>query len=147
MKFSLLVFPTVDEILEMHERALADHGGLEGLRDRGLLESAAAAPQQAFGGTLAHPSIARMAGALAFSFAKNHAFVDGNKRVAHFASIAFLEANGFDVDVPPDWARVIEAVASGDCPKEQLAGLFANFVIIGGDAVVYIDDDDWSGAS
>lgn len=146
MKFSLLVFVTVDELLEMHALALEQHGGSAGLRDRGLLEAAAAMPQQTAFGQPAYPSMARMASALAFSLAKNHAFVDGNKRVAHMASFAFLEYNGLDVALPRGWAGVIEDVASGQCTREQLVKHFAA-TIVGGDAIVHADDDEWAGSS
>ncbi|MEO7035594.1 MAG: type II toxin-antitoxin system death-on-curing family toxin [Polyangiaceae bacterium] len=137
MKLSLLVFVSVDELLEIHAAAIEATGGSDGLRDRGLLEAAAAAPQRSAFGELAYPSIARMAAALSYSIAKNHAFVDGNKRVAHAAARVFLKYNGFHMNLPPDWATVIEAVASGAIGQDELVGKFAE--ALGGDTDVTDD--------
>lgn len=81
-------------VLAIHDRQVAEHGGSAGVRDEGLLESALARPQQlhAYGDPV--PDLADLAAALAFGLARNHPFVDGNKRTAAVCCEAFLELNG-----------------------------------------------------
>lgn len=90
-------FVTVDEALAWHAIAVTQYGGDPGLRDRGLLESALAQPRQAFGGEFAHAYPFGMAAAYAFHIAKNHPFIDGNKRAALMCAGAFLRMNGWDL--------------------------------------------------
>lgn len=80
--------------LAIHDRQLAEHGGSNGLRDEGLLDSALARPQQlhAYGEPL--PDLADLTASLAFGLARNHPFVDGNKRTAHVCYRVFLSLNG-----------------------------------------------------
>lgn len=88
------VWIALELALAIHDRQLAEHGGGSGLRDRGLLESVLARPQQQFaysGGTVELPALAA---AYAFGIARNHPFVDGNKRTAAVACELFLELNG-----------------------------------------------------
>jgi len=94
-------FLTADEVLAMHERLIAVFGGRAGLRDRGLLESALHRPQ-----TGCYPDLAEMATALFESLIINHPFVDGNKRVAFFATDVFLRLNGWKLDVDNEEAHV-----------------------------------------
>jgi len=84
-----------DLILTVHNRQLAEHGGAAGVRDEGLLESALARPQNlhAYG----TGDVVAMAAASAFGIARNHPFIDGNKRTAFVACELFLAANGFDL--------------------------------------------------
>ncbi|MBI5759896.1 MAG: type II toxin-antitoxin system death-on-curing family toxin [Planctomycetales bacterium] len=86
-------FLEVDELLAIHRQAIIEHGGTFELRDRGLLESAAAMPQAKFGGQFLHDGLPAMAGAYLFHLCKNHPFVDGNKRVAVAATEIFIELN------------------------------------------------------
>ncbi len=81
-----------DTVLALHERLLAEFGGMDGLRDEGLLDSALARPRQ----LLAHgkPDMFALAAAYAFGLTRNHAFLDGNKRIGFTTSILFLELNG-----------------------------------------------------
>lgn len=83
-----------ETVLILHDESLADHGGLEGMRDEGLLESALTHPQNR-----AHydadADVFDVAGAYAFALAKNHPFFDGNKRTAFLAAATFLAINGF----------------------------------------------------
>jgi death-on-curing protein len=72
-------FLSVDDVMTLHRIAIEDQGGDPALRDRGLLESAMAMPQQQFGGAYLHDSIPAMAAAYAFHVCKNHPFADGNK--------------------------------------------------------------------
>lgn len=84
-----------DLILAVHERQLAEHGGAPGVRDEALLESALARPQNLF--AYGESDAAALAGAYAFGIAKNHPFIDGNKRTAFVACELFLAANGCDL--------------------------------------------------
>jgi death-on-curing protein len=83
-------------VMAIHEAQLAQHGGGIGVRDQGLLESALARPQQIHAHT-EKPPITRLAAAYAFGLAKNHAFVDGNKRTVWVVCATFLEVNGRSV--------------------------------------------------
>jgi death-on-curing protein len=110
----------LEAILAAHDQQLAEHGGGAGIRDRGLLESALARPLNlhAYG----EPSLAKLAAAYAFGIAKNHPFVDGNKRTALIAAELFLAVNGFDViadDV--EVVKVFLALAAGEVNEEELA--------------------------
>lgn len=83
-------FLSLDEVLAIHAASLRAFGGAEGVRDLGLLESALYRPQTGY-----YTDVAEMAAALFESLLMNHAFVDGNKRVAFFAVDVFLRLNGF----------------------------------------------------
>jgi death-on-curing protein len=110
----------VDIILDVHSEQLALFGGGDGLRDRGLLESALARPINKF--AYGETDLAVLAAAYAFGLAKNHPFVDGNKRVAFASVIVFLGMNEIDFDVPPEQATaMIFALAAGEVSEENLA--------------------------
>lgn len=79
--------------LAIHERQLSEHGGGSGVRDESLLESALARPQQLFAYGDPRPDLADLAASLAFGLARNHPFVDGNKRTAHVCYRVFLAIN------------------------------------------------------
>ena len=89
---------SVEEVIYIHSEAIREFGGSEGIRDRGLLESAVNAPFQSFGGYDVYPTIYEKAARLGFGLAQNHAFIDGNKRVAVLAVFMFLRANGIEID-------------------------------------------------
>jgi death-on-curing protein len=84
--------------LAVHERQLAEHGGSAGVRDEALLESALARPQQLFAYGDPSPDVAALAASLAFGLARNHPFVDGNKRTAAVGCETFLALNGVVLD-------------------------------------------------
>lgn len=84
--------------LAIHDRQLAEHGGICGVRDEKLLESALGRPQQCFAYGDPTPDLAALAASLAFGLARNHPFVDGNKRTAHVCYRVFLALNGIDVE-------------------------------------------------
>ncbi len=79
--------------LAIHDRQLSEHGGSSGLRDEGMLESALARPQQRHAYADPPPDLADLAAALAFGLARNHPFVDGNKRTAHVCYRVFIAIN------------------------------------------------------
>lgn len=116
-------FLSVDDVLAIHENTMTHEGGLAGIRDPGLLESAVAMPQQQFGGEYLHDGRAAMAAAYLFHIASNHAFHDGNKRTAALAALVFLEVNGAQSLPPPeDLEEITLRVAAGECGKEELTG-------------------------
>ncbi len=85
---------TKRQVLMMHEELIAQTGGSPGMRDEGLLEAALAAPFMTFGGTDLYATVEEKAACLAFGLIKNHAMVDGNKRIGIHAMLVFLELNG-----------------------------------------------------
>lgn len=90
----MIVWIEKSVVLLLHDRQIAEHGGSTGLRDEGLLESALARPQQLYAYGDPPPDLADLAASLAHGLAKNHAFVDGNKRSAIVSCETFLELNG-----------------------------------------------------
>lgn len=122
MKAAIL-HPTVDAVLAIHAEVLAAHGGSPGLRSRELLESAVAAPQATM---MANPVISdpiEIAAAYLFYLCSNHAFVDGNKRVALATCLVFLSENGMlkseDLDVD-EWENLTLAVAAGVLSRDEV---------------------------
>lgn len=111
---------TYDQAIAIHARQLRRFGGAPGLRDDGMLQSALERPinKCRYEGA----SLAELAAAYAFGLAKNHAFVDGNKRIAFMAMVAFLTKNGvlFDPD-PAHATAIILALAAGEVSEESLA--------------------------
>lgn len=114
-----------EAVLAIHAEVLAAHGGTAGLRDRGLLESAVAAPQASFGGTPLISDPIEIAAAYLFYLCRNHAFVDGNKRTALAAALVFLKVNGWlaDPELPSrkidDWEALVLDVAASRIDREQ----------------------------
>ena len=107
-------------LLLLHDESLAEHGGAPGLRDEGLLESALARPLNlvAYG----EPDVAALAAAYGVGLAKNHAFVDGNKRAAFLAVGLFLALNGQRLaTTQADATLTMLAVASGDMREDAFA--------------------------
>jgi death on curing protein len=96
------VFLDLDDIIEIHRFSIEHYGGDEGLRDLAALESAIHQPQATFGGKLLHDDLWSQAAAYLFHLAKNHPFVDGNKRVATASALIFLRMNGFTMEVDED---------------------------------------------
>jgi death-on-curing protein len=88
-------------VLAMHSAQLAEHGGSDGIRDESLLDSALAKPLNVFA-YANQPDIFRLAASYAFGIARNHAFIDGNKRTALVVSITFLDRNGWDIVAPKE---------------------------------------------
>jgi len=93
----LTLYPTLEEALELHKRLVERFGGTDGIRDRGLLQSALSRPQTGY-----YESLSLQAAALLQSLSLNHAFVDGNKRVAFALTAIFLRMNGYRLKVDPD---------------------------------------------
>jgi death-on-curing protein len=113
----------VDVAFAVHDRQLAEHGGLDGVRDRGAVEPALERPANrvAYG----EPDAAELAATYAYGLARNHGFADGNKRTAWIVARLFLADNGgrlrFD---PQDAVKTMEAVAADDLDDAALAAWF-----------------------
>lgn len=115
-----MIILSTAQIILMHSMLLTETGGLEGIRDRGLLDSAVNAPFQTFGEEL-YKSTEAKAARLAFSLIKNHPFIDGNKRIGILAMITFLELNGTSIDYTDDYLIEIGLdLAAGNMTYEQL---------------------------
>ena len=101
---------------------IAEDGGTAEMRDRGLLESALARPQNLFGYEKPKPSLTRLAASYAFGLAKSHPFVDGNKRVALTATAVFLEINGWSLQADEAEAvNVFLDLAAGKLGEDDMA--------------------------
>lgn len=112
-----------DVVYAVHDVQLAEHGGLPGLRDEGMLESALARPrnQAAYG----KPDAAALAAAYAYGLVRNHPFADGNKRTGWVAARVFLADNGFRLQFDPAEAvRTVEALAAGKMSETELGAWF-----------------------
>lgn len=109
----------------IHDRQLAEHGGPDGVRDPGAVESALARPRNlaAYGA----PDAADLAAAYAYGLARNHGFADGNKRTAWVVARVFLADNGYRLSFDPvDAVRTVEALAAGALSESELAAWFRN---------------------
>ena len=112
----------LDEVvLAVHDEQLAVHGGLSGVRDRGVLESALARPRN-LAAYEACDDVARLAAAYLFGITKNHGFVDGNKRTALVTADLFLMLNGYElISAPAENVLLVLSVADGTLSEEKLA--------------------------
>ena len=106
-------------VIAIHDEQLAIHGGASGLRDEGMLESALDRPKNKW--SYENADLAELAAAYAFAIARNHPFVDGNKRSSLLALYTFLGVNGIDFDVPEaDAAAMVLALAAGEVNEDGL---------------------------
>ena len=111
--------------LAMHDRQLAEHGGITGARDETLLESALTKPQNVFLYSEGHVDYARLAASYAYGIATNHPFLDGNKRTALVVSRSFLLMNGYNLIASQEEKyRAIIGLASGQMSEDELIKWF-----------------------
>lgn len=114
-------------VFAIHDRQLAEHGGLDGIRDRGAIESALSRPVNL--AQYGNPDAARLAAAYAFGIARNHGFLDGNKRTAWVTARLFLADNGLRLKVDPvDAIQTMENVAGGAVDEKILADWFRSHI-------------------
>ena len=105
---------TKEQIVLLHAQLIKATGGMEGIRDEGLLDSAILSPFQSFDGKELYPSVLKKGALLGFGLIQNHAFIDGNKRIGMYVMLAFLQVNGLPIHPTNDEvARVGLAVAAG----------------------------------
>ena len=103
------------QIILLHDHLLSETGGATGLRDEGLLDSAVSVPFQSFDDTELFPTVIEKAARLSFGLVKNHAFVDGNKRIGAHAMLVFLALNDIELSYTQDeLIDIILGVASGE---------------------------------
>ena len=114
---------SLEVVLAVHDRQIAEHGGADGIRDLGLIDSALASPINL--SSYGDPDAAALAAAYAHGLVSSHGFVDGNKRTGWVAARLFLLENGCSLAFEPfDAIRIIEAVAAGRVSEAELASWF-----------------------
>ena len=120
------LYLTLEEAVDLHRQLIDRFGGANGVRDLGLLESALARPRSGY-----YSSISEQAGALLQSLTGNHAFIDGNKRVAFAATAVFLRMNGYVLDVGPDEAErfLIDDVITGHAEIAVITDWLERFLV------------------
>jgi len=116
------VFLNLAEVLEIHRDQIERYGGQPGIRDLGLLQSALAMPAAGFGGRYLHEDLFEMAAAYLFHIARNHPFVDGNKRTGAVAALVFLSLNDIEIEAEEDsFEQTVSAVVEGKSGKADVA--------------------------
>ena len=121
------IFLDVQDALKIHRRQVKHFGGSEGIRDLNLLESALFAPQATFDGKFLYSSVPEMAAVYLFHLARNHPFVDGNKRVAAMVAYFFLVDNGFEVSATQDaFEEIVMRVARSEASQGDVVRFMEN---------------------
>lgn len=109
------------QVMMLHERLIETTGGSKGIRDEGMLDSALANPFQSFGGEELYPGIQAKAAQLCFGLVKNHAMVDGNKRLGAHTMLVFLALNGFELSYSQkELSDMILGVAAGNLGADDI---------------------------
>ena len=109
------------QLLMLHSMLVAQSGGLDGLRDEGLLESAINTPLQTFAGQELYPTVLEKAARLGYGLIHNHPFLDGNKRIGTHAMLVFLDINNIALSyADDDLIAAILRIASGDMDESEL---------------------------
>lgn len=106
---------TKQHIIMLHSKLIQETGGIDGIRDESLLDSAINAPFQSYDGIDMYPSIQQKGARLGYGLIANHAFIDGNKRIGVHAMLVFLTMNGIELSYTQDeLADMVLKVASGE---------------------------------
>lgn len=114
------IWISTDFVQFLHADQIAQYGGLESVRDEGLLEASLARPKHLY--AYGSPDTFDLAAAYGFGIARNHPFSDGNKRTALMAMYSFLRANGYSLDAPePETVIFMQRLANGDEDQTSLA--------------------------
>jgi len=120
---------TVSEVIELYRQVMETSGGTVGILSIEALESALAQPRATFGGKELYPTIIEKAAALGFSLVMNHAFVDGNKRIGHYAMETFLVLNGYELDISVDEQEsIILQLASGKLSRNAFTDWIREYI-------------------
>ena len=115
-----MIILTKEQIILLHSQLIRETGGIDGMRDGGMLDSAVNAPFQTFGDNELYPTVTEKAARLCFGLVSNHAFVDGNKRIGAHAMLVFLALNGIGISyTQKELSDIILSVASGNCDYES----------------------------
>jgi death on curing protein len=113
---------TIADVLAIHDEQIAEHGGSDGARDMNVIESAIARPRHLMNFGEPTPDMAALAATLAFGLAKNHGFVDGNKRTSAVATETFLALNGLNLTASDEQiVQVWTDVGAGQMAEDKLA--------------------------
>ena len=109
------------QVLYLHEELIQETGGISGLRDESLLESALEAPFQTFDGQPLYPSLQQKAVRLCYGLVQDHPFLDGNKRIGAHTMLVFLMLNGVELDyTQEELSEIILRVAAGTADQKEL---------------------------
>lgn len=112
---------TKEQVIELHSQLIKTSGGILGVRDEGLLESAISNPFQSFNGIELYPSIQSKAAQLCYGLVKNHAMIDGNKRLGAHTMLIFLILNGYELEYSQhDLSSTILSLASGELDASDI---------------------------
>lgn len=118
-------FLTFNQVLILHKMQISQFGGIEGVKDEGLLLSALAQPESGLENEYFHKNLFEMSAAYLFHLVKNHAFNDGNKRIAALTASVFLQINGIVVTANEDeFEKLVLDAAQSIVKKEQIADFF-----------------------
>ena len=110
-----------NQVTALHSALIREFGGIDGIRDEGLLESALAAQFQTFGGEPVYPSLQAKAAQLGFGLIRNHPFVDGNKRIGAHTMLVFLAVNGIELRYEQqELIDIVLSVAAGQIDRQGL---------------------------
>ena len=124
------VFLSLSEVLEIHRDQIERYGGVMGIRDLGLLQSALAMPAAGFGGRYLHEDLFEMAAAYLFHVTRNHPFVDGNKCTGAVAALVFLVLNDIEVDADEEtFEKAVLAVAEGKWKKSTITAFLRDHTL------------------
>jgi death-on-curing protein len=122
-------FLTVEEVVEIHSLMIQTYGGLDGIRDMGLLLSAIEMPKAAMFGEFLHPTICDKASAYLFHIVCNHPFFDANKRTGAAVALTFLEMNQIAIDIDERaFEDLVVSVADGKVTKEEISAFFEKWL-------------------
>jgi death-on-curing protein len=116
----MILLPDELDIIALHRLVVDQSGGSHGLRDPGALASSVAQPRMSFGGNELYPTLVDKAVALAFSLTRNHAFIDGNKRISHASLETTLVMNGWQLNADVDeQEQVFLSLAAGTMSRDE----------------------------
>lgn len=116
-----MIILSKEQVITLHTQLISETGGLDGIRDESLLESALNAPFQSFDGIDVFPSVQQKAARLAFGLIKNHAFIDGNKRIGVHTMLVFLALNKIELDyTQEELSDTVLKIATGNMDFEDL---------------------------
>ena len=116
-----MIILSKEQVIKLHASLIKAAGGSEGIRDEGMLDLALNNPFQSFGGKELYPSIQAKAARLCFGLVRNHAMLDGNKRLGAHTMLVFLALNGYELSYSQkELSDVILALASGDIGEKEI---------------------------
>ena len=119
------LFLDLEQVMRLHASMIERYGGTEGTRDVGLLQSAVAMPQMAYGREYLHADVFEMAAAYLYHIVQNHPFLDGNKRTGAAAAIVFLAMNDIQIEADEDGlVDLTLSVARGESGKPEITRFF-----------------------